>query len=138
MFIVCDFWVSTLLFQVRYLLHILDRVMVCFSKLLLFDRYMLIQNVIKKLKKKKNAVTLIYMLSSDLNKSFWNFWGRKFVGIPWKTKRKNQETRGDDICCVWCEMKVFPKKQPVVTSKQKKNTDKGSEATKRLVGTLLW
>ena len=46
--------------------------------------------------------------------------GRKSVGIPWKTKRKNQESRGDDISCVWCEMKVFPKKQPVVTSPEKR------------------
>ena len=44
--------------------------------------------------------------------------GRKYVGIPWKTKRKNQESRGDAICCAWYEMKVFPKKQPNVTSAQ--------------------
>ena len=62
--------------------------------------------------------------------------GRKSMEIPWKTKRKNQESRSDDICCVWCETKVYPKKQPVVTPTQK-NTDKRSEATKRLVGTLI-
>ena len=62
--------------------------------------------------------------------------GRKSVGIPWKIKRKNQESHGDDMRCVRCEMKVAPKKQTIVTSKQK-NILRRSKAKKRLVWTLL-
>ena len=64
-------------------------------------------------------------------------WGRKSVVIPWKTKRKNQESHEDDILCVWCEMKVTPKKQAIVRSTQK-NILRRSEAKKRLVWALLW
>ena len=59
--------------------------------------------------------------------------GRKYIGIPWKTKRKNQESRGDAICCAWCEMKEAAS----CDINAKYNTDKRSEATNRLVGTHL-
>ena len=58
------------------------------------------------------------------------------MGIPWKIKRKNQESHGDDMPCVM-QNEGVPKEAASCDIKTKKNTDKRSEATKLLVGTLL-